>query len=164
MSINYLITPEIANGMPLETVHLDRVFGVVQTSQNRKQVTLFGFESAHRKEYSVAAPGKPRVVSGMTITAYLAEAGNWQTLIGWRNHEDGEIVCEPESGPIFLCIWSILGFCMMAPRLWDRPAITSVMAIFTVAMFGWSVRNIRFLRKVRRELEESTADDGVDEF
>lgn len=68
--------------MPLETVRLNRVFGVVQTSQNRRPVTLFGFESASRKEYSVAAPGKPRIESGMTITAYLTEGDNWETLTG----------------------------------------------------------------------------------
>jgi hypothetical protein len=144
--------------MPLETIHLDRVFGVVQTSQNRRLVTLFGFESANRKEYSVAAPGKPRVESGMTITAYLAETGNWQTLIGWRNHENGEIVCEPESGPIFLCAWSILGFCMMAPGIWHRSTVMSMIAVFMIAVFGWGFRNFRLLRRVRRELKESAGD------
>lgn len=141
--------------MPLETVRLDRVFGVVQTSQNREQVTLFGFESADRKEYSVAAPGKPRIESGMTITAYFAEAGNWQTLIGWRDHENGVIMCKPEGPPIFLCAWSILGFCMTARGVWDRSAILSAIAVFFVAVFSWSARNLCCLRRARRELEES---------
>ena len=87
--------------MPLETVCFDRVFGVVQTFQNRRSVTLFGFESAGRKEYSVAVSGRPRVESGVTITVYLEEAGNWQTLIGWRDHESGEIVCEPKRSRCF---------------------------------------------------------------
>ncbi len=141
--------------MPLETVRLDRVFGVVQTSQNRKVVTLFGFESANRREYSVAAPGKPRIESGMTITAYLKEVGNWQTLIGWRDHKSGEIVCEPEGGPIFLCVWSTLGFCMTARGFWDRSPTLSVIAGVMVATFGWGIRNVRFLRRVRRELKAS---------
>jgi hypothetical protein len=141
--------------MPLETVRLDRVFGVVQTSQNREQVTLFGFDSANRKEYSVAAPGKPRIESGMTITAYLAEAGNWQTLIGWRDHENGAIVCKPEGRPIFLCVWSILGFCMTARGIWDRSIVLSAIAVFFVAVFGRGARNFRCLRRARRELEAS---------
>ncbi|WP_175952391.1 hypothetical protein [Burkholderia sp. BCC0405] len=141
--------------MPLETVRLDRVFGVVQTSQNRRQVTLFGFESASRKEYSVAAPGKPRIESGMTITAYLKEAGNWQTLIGWRDHKNGEIVCEPECGAIFFCVWSILVLCATVRGFWDRSLTLSIIAVVMIAVFGWSIRNIRFLRKVRRELEAS---------
>ncbi|MDN7935134.1 hypothetical protein [Burkholderia metallica] len=141
--------------MPLETVRLDRVFGVVQTSQNRKQVTLFGFENAGRKEYSVAAPGAPRIESGMTITAYLKETGNWQTLIGWRDHKNGEIVCEPEGGAIFFCVWSILVFCATVRGFWDQSLTLSIIAVVMIAVFGWSIRNIRFLRKVRRELEAS---------
>jgi len=116
--------------MPLETVRLDRVFGVAQTSQNREQVTLSGFESGNRKEYSVAAPGKPRIESGMTITAYLAEAGNWQTLIDWRDHENGAILCKPAGRPIFLCVWSVLGFCMAARGVWDRSIMLSAIAVF----------------------------------
>jgi hypothetical protein len=124
--------------MPLETVRLDRVFGVVQTSQNREQVTLFGFESANRKEYSVAAPGKPRIESGMTITAYLAEAGNWHTLIGWRDHENGAIVCKPEGRPIFLCVWSVLGFCMAARGVWDRSIMLSAWCFLLLYSVGAS--------------------------
>ncbi|NML34841.1 hypothetical protein [Paraburkholderia antibiotica] len=145
-------------GMPLETVHLDRVFGVVQTAQNRQPVTLFGFESKTRKEYSVAAPGRPRIESGMTITAYLVQADNWQTLIGWRDHENGEIVCKPVSGPIFACIWSVLGFCMMTPGFSHRSAAMSVIAAIMVVVFGFGIRNVCFLRKVRRELEQSAWD------
>ncbi|KWO61117.1 hypothetical protein WT98_30750 [Burkholderia territorii] len=91
----------------------------------------------------------------MTITAYLAEAGNWQTLIGWRDHESGEIVCKPEGPPIFLCAWSILGLCMTARGVWDRSTLLSAIAVFFVAVFGWSARNLCCLRRARRELEES---------
>jgi hypothetical protein len=141
--------------MPLEIVHIDRVFGVTHTSQNRKRVTLFGFESENRKEYSVAAPGRPRIESGMTITAYLSKAGNWQTLVGWRDHESGEIVCESAGTPIFLCVWCVLALCMMARGLWHQSVVLSVISVGLVAMFIWGVRNVRYLRKVRRELEAS---------
>ncbi|WGY73093.1 hypothetical protein KEC55_34165 [Burkholderia cepacia] len=141
--------------MPLETVHLDRVFGVTHTSQNRKSVTLFGFESKNRKEYSVAAPGKPRIESGMTITAYLSEAGNWQTLVGWRDHESGEIVCESEGGPIFLCIWSAAGLGMTLRGVLHQSVTLSVISVGMVASFLWGIRQVRDLRRVRRELEAS---------
>ncbi|TGP40320.1 hypothetical protein EN871_29310 [bacterium M00.F.Ca.ET.228.01.1.1] len=143
--------------MPLETVRLDRVFGIVQTSQNRELVTLFGFESGNRKEYSVAAPGKPRIESGMTITAYLAQTGNWQTLIGWRDHETGEIVFKPAGGSIFVCVWSVLVFCMTVRGFWDRSMILSTIASFMVAVFGWSIRSILHLQKARHALEASAA-------
>ncbi|NWK46490.1 hypothetical protein [Ralstonia pickettii] len=84
--------------MPLETVRFDRVFGTTKTSQNRMPVTLFGFQSGDHIEYSVAAPGEPCIEAGMTVTAYLREPGNWQTLVAWRDHGSGEIICEPEAG------------------------------------------------------------------
>lgn len=143
--------------MPLETVRLKRVFGVVQTSQNRRPITLFGFESASRKEYSVAAPGKPRIESGMTITAYLTEANNWETLIGWRDHETGEIVCQPEGEPIFLCAWSMSGLCMTGRGVLCGSIILSVIAIFFGAVFGWGVRSFCRVRRARQELEASAS-------
>ena len=143
--------------MPLETVRLNRVFGVVQTSQNRRLVTLFGFESASHKEYSVAAPGRPRIESGMTITAYLTKADDWETLIGWRDHETGEIVCQPEGEPIFLCAWSMVGLCMTARGVLYGSIVLSLIAIFLVAVFGWGVRSFCRVRRVRHELEASAS-------
>jgi len=139
--------------MPLETVDIDRVFGVTRTSQNRRRVTLFGFDSEHRKEYSVTAPGTPRIESGMTITAYLAETGNWQTLVGWRDQDSGEIVCESEANSIFLCAWSVLGLCITAAGVWHHSVIFSVISVGLVATFAWGVHKVRYLRRVRRELE-----------
>lgn len=141
--------------MPLETVCLNRVFGVVQTSQKRRLVTLFGFESASRKEYSVAILGRPRIESGMTITAYLQEADNWQTPIGWRDHESGEVVCEPDAEPVFLCGWSFASFCMTAPGLWYASPIAAMIVVFDVAVFARGVRRYRLLRRVRRKLDAS---------
>ena len=139
--------------MPLVTVRFDRVFGVVQTSQNRRPVTLFGFESAGCKEYCVAAPGRPRIQSGMTITAYLAKAGDWETLVGWREHESGEIVCQPQSEPIFLCVWSIAGLCFTACGAWYGSRFLAIAAVLMVAVFGWGVRSFRHLLRARQELE-----------
>jgi len=143
--------------MPLETLRLDRVFGVVQTSNRRRYVTLFGFESGNLKEYSVEVFGTPRVESGMTITAYLAEAGNWQTLEGWRDHETGEIVCEPETGPWLICGGSVLAFCMIVPGLWNQSGAlaTALAALALLAVFAWGVQSLRYLRRVRRDLEAS---------
>lgn len=141
--------------MPLETVRFDRVFGVVHTSQNRRLVTLFGFESAGRKEYSVAVPGTPRVESGMTVTAYFEEADNWQTLIGWRDHETGEIVCVPDAEPLFMCVWSFGVLCVTVRGVWYGSALLSVIAAFAVGVFAWGVRRFSLQQRVRRELDAS---------
>ncbi|CAN0628024.1 protein of unknown function [Burkholderia multivorans] len=91
----------------------------------------------------------------MTITAYLSEAGNWQTLVGWRDHESGEIVCESEGGPIFLCIWSVLALGMTARGVLQYSVVLSVISVGLIAAFIWGVCNVRYLRRVRHELEAS---------
>lgn len=141
--------------MPLETVHMARVFGVTHTSQNRKRVILFGFENANRKEYSVAAPGSPRIESGMTITAYLSKADNWQTLVGWRDHETGEIVCDSGRGATLLCIWSVLALAMTIHGALQGSMLLAAISIGLVATFIWGACHVRYLRRVRRELEAS---------
>jgi hypothetical protein len=93
----------------------------------------------------------------MTITAYLSQAGNRQTLVGWRDHESGEIVCKSEGGSIFLCVCCVLGLCMMARGVWQQSVILSAISVGLVATLGWGVRNVRYLRMVRRELDASAA-------
>ncbi|CAJ0716653.1 hypothetical protein LMG6871_01866 [Ralstonia edaphis] len=137
--------------MPLETVRFDRVFGITKTSQDRMPVTLFGFQSGAHIEYSVAAPGEPRIEAGMTVTAYLREPGNWQTLVAWRDHASGEIVCEAEAGWV-LCLFGFVALCFLVPRLWNQPVTLMLAASVPIALFGSGVHNIRFLRSVRRQL------------
>ncbi|KJK02303.1 hypothetical protein UB44_06680 [Burkholderiaceae bacterium 26] len=137
--------------MPLETVRFDRVFGITKTSQNRMPVTLFGFQSGERIEYSAAAPGEPRIEAGMTVTAYLREPGNWQTLVAWRDHGSGEIVCEPEAGWL-QCLIGLAALCFIVPRFWHQPATLLLAASVPIALIGSGLHNIRFLRSVRRQL------------
>ena len=137
--------------MPLETVRFDRVFGITKTSQNRMPVTLFGFQSGDHIEYSAAAPGEPRIEAGMTVTAYLREPGNWQTVVAWRDHGSGEIICEAEVGWV-LCVFGLVALCFLVPRLWHQPVTLLLAASVPTALFGAGVHNIRFLRSVRRQL------------
>ncbi|CAJ0700425.1 hypothetical protein [Ralstonia holmesii] len=137
--------------MPLETVRFDRVFGITKTSQNRMPVTLFGFQSGGHIEYSAAAPGEPRIEAGMTVTAYLREPGNWQTLVAWRDHGSGDINCESEVGWL-LCLIGLAALCFFVPRLWHQPVTLMLTASVPIALFGSGVHNIRFLRSVRRHL------------
>ena len=93
----------------------------------------------------------------MTITAYLTEADNWETLIGWCDHETGEIVCQPEGEPIFLCAWSAGGLCMTARGVLYGSVILSLIAIFFGAVFGCGVRSFCRVQRARRELEASAS-------
>jgi hypothetical protein len=75
------------------TVTFDDVFDIVNDqSRDRQPCTLFSFKARHVAEYGVAAPGRPQLANGMTVTALLGKPGNWQALEGWYNHDTGEII------------------------------------------------------------------------
>jgi hypothetical protein len=80
--------------MALVPVTLDRVFDLHRRSASRyaPQRTDFSFECAGKKHYAVEAPGWPRISEGDTWTAVLTEDGNWQTLVGWKNHTTDDAV------------------------------------------------------------------------
>lgn len=75
-------------------VTFDRVFDIQRRAGSRfqQQHTQFSFSSNGTPHYSVSVHGWPTVAEGMTITALLREADNWQSLAGWVNHQSGEIV------------------------------------------------------------------------
>lgn len=79
------------------TIRMDRVFDVQPDafSQNIRR-TLFSFESSGKRYFSVLVVGSPNLQSGQTITAVLANQGDWQTVRGIRIHESGE-VCAPNA-------------------------------------------------------------------
>lgn len=80
--------------MQLTSVVFERVFDLQQHTGNRYTPvhTLFSFESAGKKAYSVTVMGWPAIEAGMKITALLRERDNWQTLSGWKNHSNGKVV------------------------------------------------------------------------
>lgn len=134
--------------MPLETVHFDNVSGLMRTSQNRRVATVFNFTAAGHTEYSVAAPGTPRIEAGMTITAFLEEAGNWQTLIGWRDHESRAIFCDSGTEETVLCAVLPLMIAFLAGTAWRQPLNLVAVGLLAAYLF-WSIRRICKLRCAR---------------
>lgn len=92
--------------MHIETVAFDRVFDIQRRAATRykPQYTDFSFESGGKNRYAVQVPGWPRIEAGDTVTAVLEKEGNWQTLAGWKNYANGEIVL-PAVGPCIAGIW-----------------------------------------------------------
>lgn len=72
----------------VETLTLDRVFDVQSPSfaRGRDASSDFSFEAQSRTVYGINAPGAPTLKAGDRVSFVLREAGNWQTLVGWRNH------------------------------------------------------------------------------
>jgi hypothetical protein len=80
--------------MHTERITFDRVFDVQRRGATRyaPQRTDFSFEASGNNRYSVQVSGWPRIEAGDTVTAVLGHEGNWQTLAGWKNHANGEVV------------------------------------------------------------------------
>jgi len=92
--------------MHTERVTFDRVFDIQRRAATRyaPQRTDFSFESGGKKRYAVQVPGWPRIEAGDTVTAVLGSEGNWQTLAGWKNHANGEVVL-PVVGRSLAGVW-----------------------------------------------------------
>lgn len=136
--------------MPLETVRIDSAVAT-PTAQPRPPVTLHWAGINGQSQTPECGSDHPHIATGMTITAYLKEPGNWQTLVAWRDHGSGEVVCEPEAG-WFYCISAVIALCFIAPSFSHQPGKLAGASLMPLALFCLGVRNIWFLRSVRRRL------------
>ena len=77
----------------LITVTFDDVSQVLYRPASRyvPETTSFNFTANGKHEYAVTIWGKINIQKGMTVTALLREHGNWQTLMGWVDHDKGAI-------------------------------------------------------------------------
>jgi hypothetical protein len=80
--------------MPLTTVRFTRVFDRVDNMTRNGTLTVFSFESDGGTQYGVQVPGHPAIEPGMRVLAYLDKPGRWDTLVGWRNLDTGELAIE----------------------------------------------------------------------
>lgn len=78
--------------MHLVAIKFDRVFDIVQDPSGRGAYpTLFSFESAGKRYFSVSISGAPRLESGMEVIAALAHRDDWKSLEGWKDVQTGTI-------------------------------------------------------------------------
>lgn len=80
--------------MHLEKVTFERIFDLHYREGGRyaPKRTDFSFEAGGKRHFAVQAMGWPDLAAGHTITAALGKPGNWQTLIGFKNHTTGKLV------------------------------------------------------------------------
>ncbi|MBI3350868.1 MAG: hypothetical protein HY020_27185 [Burkholderiales bacterium] len=85
--------------MQILTVRLKRVFDVKRSPLAREEATNFSFETDEGQRcFFMQLPGKPRLEAGDVVTAVLAQAGNWQSLRGWKNLSSGEVIVRSDVG------------------------------------------------------------------
>lgn len=141
-------------------VTFDEVMRPMRSARNRAPCIEFGFRSGDVRHYAVCAWGAPSVRSGMTVTAVFPDKEDWQALVGWVDHETGEICCKS---------WTAYLWCLMFVPMaaaWSHDAVRTaplgaaiVMTLASMAALAvaWDARSVwraqRFLRARRAEIE-----------
>lgn len=122
--------------MQIQTVRLQRVFDVKRDPSSKDEATLFSFETEDgRRCLSAQLPGRPRQEPGDTVTAVLVEADNWQTLRGWKNQANGDVVVRGNVG--FAGFLRALAVSGLVFALW-RGATTESGRTLSGVVFGLS--------------------------
>lgn len=151
--------------MNLVTVTFDRVFDLHRRVGGRFPThTQFSFESGGQVHYSVSVPGLPTIETGMTVTAILAEAGNWQSLKGWRNWSNGELAL-PATGQSLMsaCCFLFMAFLFAPNRQSDYFGLAAAFTVFVAflaaffLMQWWRQRSVVRAVKEMNEHPKSTA-------
>jgi len=96
----------------------------------------------------------------MTVSALLEKSDDWQTLLGWVNHDNGEIVCWSRAYHAFFVSCSIpvglalLVFCKESPKI-------GIACLFALAFYVYlSAKEYCSLTKARRALKDLYANHG----
>lgn len=87
-------------------------------TQSMPKHTVFSFISNFQYTPYVSVPGFPRLEPGMQVAVMLREENNWQTLMGWRDMNTGDLVAPDPSWHrwrlVFICGWAVLAiFCLL---------------------------------------------------
>ena len=136
------------------SIRLDRVFDVQPDAfSGNMRRTLFSFESSGKKYFSVLVDGDPKLKSGQTITAILEHQDDWQTVMGIRIHETGEVFA-PDVG---LHIWLLLlttfftGILYMELQ-YSHPAPLPPTLAGYLLIAAFHVRSVVVAKRIRRAL------------
>lgn len=136
------------------TITFDRVFDIVPTSQRKRVVrTEFGFQAGDLKQERVAVPGSPRIEDGMTVTALLDRPGDWRSLLGWVNHETGEIACYRAGSSIAGIGPIVLGSFLAYHFAGTNPIFAALVFVISIGICIGSVVGMRKAAASRRLLE-----------
>jgi len=139
------------HAMHLLKIQFDRVFDVVQDPiKSYSYSTLFSFESGGKRYFSVSIAGKPRLENGMQIVAALLKNDDWQSLVGWKDLNTGQIYLPSrahgmatlaKAAPLFLTCAA--GFFHTCSYWFLAGCLLISVACFSVLHERWQVRRAR---------------------
>jgi hypothetical protein len=143
--------------MHLIPIKFDRVFDIVQDPTGRGSYpTLFSFESAGKRYFSVSISGAPRLENGMEVIAALAHRDDWKSLEGWKDRKTGEIYLPKLSSvltPIFR-IAPLIVFCVAGYRQYDSSWFLAAAVLLSCLCLA-PIVGIGRLRRARAALEKA---------
>lgn len=136
------------------TIKIDRVFDITTgVSRGKQPCTFFSFQSGPVSEYGIAVPGTPELENGMTVSAFLEENDNWQTLLGWVSHETGDVVCWSRGSNVLFFLWSVPVAAALLVVSHQSPKICAVGLLALAFYLFMTAREYRVLSKTRRALK-----------
>ncbi|MGM9481882.1 hypothetical protein ACS5PN_11920 [Roseateles sp. NT4] len=145
--------------MIAHTVQLERLFDVHYQAGDGENAPCVIFSCVADSEHHswVRLPGHPRLEVGDRVTVVLRRADNWHSLIGWKNHSNGEVVMLEAGSSAALAVvaamacaagvaWSIAQS-SHTRLLLSIGTVAGVMATGVLAMNWWqNVRAARILQ------------------
>lgn len=144
--------------MQTVTIRMDRVFDIQPDAfSGNFPRTLFSFESSGSRFLSVLVDGSPNLQSGQTITAVLTRPKDWQSVIGIRIHETGEIFAPKAAFYMWLVLLTTFGLIIAYAELQHRNpnALAPVLSIGSIVGFLFAYKAVVSL-KIRRALRQAT--------
>ncbi len=140
------------------TVTFEQVFDVTRNvRRSRVPSTEFGFQAGEMKVQSVLVSGSPRIEAGMTVTALLDRPGDWQSLLGWVDHETGEIASQRPGSHVGGIVAMVLGGFLASHLLGTKPLVATLVLVVSVACLVPSAAGMRKALRARRRLESIRA-------
>ena len=93
----------------------------------------------------------------MTVTAVLARPGDWQTLLGWVNHETGDIACRSAASNIGGIGAMLLGGLLAYHLVGTNPIVAAFVIVISTCFCVAAVVGMRNAVGARRVLEATRA-------
>ena len=147
------------------TVTFDRVFDVRQTYSGRARTpsTYFGFENGQMRKEEARIRGLPTIRDGMTVTLLMTRKDDWQSIIGWVDHANGEVTAPSPVIPLAMSVIPcVFLFSMFASPAADHHAdIIVVTGMLTILfLYAWATYRIFKVKRVLNDISAAMKQAG----
>ena len=151
--------------MNAQTLTIDRVFDSRHryrgSNGSGPKCTELGLEIAGNRHFMVVLDGWLEISAGSRVTALFRSPGDWKQLVGWVDHETGEIVRTgtPASLPIAIatCLITALWIFFLLRGLWIIEAPRHIQIGLGVGTIILSLVSVGALTRAKRTKAENVA-------